>query len=496
MWVLGDQLNPQSGVLADTNPAETRVLFVVSRAMLGQRAWHRQRLHVVLAGMQRMANQLVLDGYQADFRLADSMRAGVRGHLAEFGGHSVAVMEPADLRLRKTIERWPECNVRPNEQFLCSSAAFADWAGGRKSLRMEDFYRWQRSRLNILMDGAEPAGGQWNYDADNREPPPKDGRAWPAPAPYPLDEVDVEISSLIERCAPRACGAPWSGLWPTTPSQAADRLDRVVREVLPRFGPHEDAMLSGNWHLAHTALSSSMNLGLLAPKQVVGAAEAAYRNRSVPLASAEGFIRQVIGWREYVYGIAHLWGADYVRSNALDAHEPLPQAFEQPDTTEMACLRSVLQGVDERAYAHHIQRLMVLGNLGLVVGTEPTALNNWMRERFIDAADWVMAPNVIGMTLHADGGRMATKPYASGGAYISRMSDYCKGCRYDPKQRVGPNACPFSSLYWDFIAQHETRFKQNHRMTKQVAAAQRLTDLDGVRERAREVREGLRRGEI
>lgn len=500
VWILGDQLNPTGGLLATSKPANTRVLFVVSTSMLSSRPWHRQRLHVVLASMRRLALQLEHDGYAVDFRVATSMRAGVRAHLEELGADQVSVMQPADLRLRRSLDLWPEVHVAPNDQFLCSSPEFAEWAATRGSkLRMEDFYRWQRVRLGVLMDGIHPVGGRWNFDDENREPPPKDGRAWPPFIPNetdPTDEVDAEISALIEQYAPLAVGDAWTGLWPTNAAQAHARLQVVIDEVLPRFGPHEDAMLRSSWLLAHTALSSSLNLGMLSARSVVDAAERAFRNGTVPLASAEGLIRQIIGWREYVYGIAHLWGADYAQRNELGADQPIPRAFHNPSETQMACVSNVVQGVDERAYAHHIQRLMVLGNLSLLAGVEPAALTGWMRERFIDGADWVMVPNVVGMALHADGGRMATKPYASGGAYIARMSDYCKGCRYDPKVRVGPKACPFTSLYWDFIARHEQRWSQNHRMSKPVAGMRRLADLPVVRERAAEVRSKLTSGDI
>jgi deoxyribodipyrimidine photolyase-related protein len=499
VWVLGDQISRDSALLREADPNDTRVLFVVSTAMMASRPWHRQRLHLVLASMRRMADDLEADGFAVDFRIATGMRAGVRLHCQQFGVDHVAVMEPADLRLRRSLADWPEVIVSPNDQFLCSSDEFAKWAAPHgKKLRMEDFYRWQRVRLGALMDGTEPTGGRWNYDEANREPPPKDGRLWPQPRQEQLDHVDEYVSSLIDQFAPQAVGSPWSGLWPTSPSQALARLRNVIDNVLPVFGPHEDAMLRSNWHLAHTVLSSSLNLGLLHPSVVVAAAEDAYRSGRVPIASAEGFIRQVIGWREYVYGVAHLWGEEYGQLNELQANVALPASFSSVGgcSSGMACLDATLDGIDQRAYAHHIQRLMVLGNLALLMGCSPQALTNWMRERFIDGADWVMAPNVVGMALHADGGRMATKPYAAGGAYISKMGDYCRGCRFDPRKRVGPTACPYTSLYWDFIARHEPRWRRNHRMAQPVAGAARLADLAEVRARAAVVSAALVAGTL
>jgi deoxyribodipyrimidine photolyase-related protein len=258
-------------------------------------------------------------------------------------------------------------------------------------------------------------------------------------------------------------------------------------ELLPVFGPHEDAMVTTSWHLAHTMLSPYLNLGLLLPGEVVEAAEHAYRVGRVPIASAEGFVRQVIGWREYVWGAYWLWMPGYRDANALGADRPLPPAFTGEAGTQMRCLQHVLGEQHDHGWNHHIQRLMVLGNLSLLAGVAPLAVTGWMWERHVDGAEWVMLPNVVGMALHADGGRMATKPYAAGGAYLDRMSDYCRGCRYDRRARTGADASPFTNLYWDFLARHEERFARNARMAQQVRAAQRLSDLPAVRERAAEV---------
>jgi deoxyribodipyrimidine photolyase-related protein len=255
-------------------------------------------------------------------------------------------------------------------------------------------------------------------------------------------------------------------------------------------------MLTGSWHLAHGLLAQYLNNGLLHPREVCDAVEAAYRAGHVPIASAEGFIRQVIGWREYVWGLYWLWGPDYAQANELGAERALPPAFTGRAPTQMRCLATTLQTLHDHAWAHHIQRLMVLGNLALLAGVSPQAMTEWMWAGFVDGAEWVMVPNVVGMALHADGGRMATKPYAAGGAYIDRMSDYCKGCRYDRKQRTGPDACPFTTLYWDFLARHSERFGRNPRIVTQVRAAQKLADLPAVRERADEVLRLLDAGEL
>ena len=281
------------------------------------------------------------------------------------------------------------------------------------------------------MDGDEPVTGRWNYDADNRERPPKDGRNhWPAPLTTPLDDVD---RAVLDDLPHTVWGAPPDGVWATSRAEALRRLDHFVDELLPRFGPHEDAMLTASWHLAHSLLAAYLNIGLLHPSEVCDRVDHAYRAGTVPIASAEGFIRQVIGWREYVWGLYWLWGAEYADANVLDAHRPLPPAFTGAPTA-MRCLAATLATLHDHGWVHHIERLMVLGNLSLLAGVQPAALTEWMWEGFVDGAEWVMVPNVVGMALHADGGRMATKPYAGGGAYIDKMSDHCRGCAFDRHQ--------------------------------------------------------------
>ncbi len=484
VWVLGDQLSRDNAALQHASPSTHRILIVESDAKLASKKWHVQRVHFVVASMRRFAAELADEGFAVDYRHALSFSTGLAEHRLEFKPSAVIAMEPASRDGLSMLTRHGVEVVRSN-QFLCHPDEFAAWVGERKSFKMEDFYRWQRRRLGYLMDGNEPAGGRWNFDSENRQPPPKGVRPpWPAPLVTPLDEVDRAVLADLPITV---WGAPPTGLWATSRSEAVSRLNRFIDDVLPMFGPHEDAMLTDNWHLAHSMIAQYLNIGLLAPAEVCEKVEIAYRNGLVPIASAEGFLRQVIGWREYVWGLYWLWGDEYAMRNELRANRPLPPVLLGRAPTKMRCVEHTLRDLHDHGWVHHIQRLMILGNLALLAGVQPQAMTGWMWAGFVDGAEWVMVPNVVGMALHADGGKMATKPYAASGAYIDKMSDYCKGCRYDRRKRVGDDACPFTTLYWDFLARHDTRFATNNRVVQQVRAAQKLSDLPAVRGRAIEV---------
>lgn len=496
IWVFGDQLNRALGALRDADPARDRVLLVESRAKLVSKRWHRQRAHFVLASMRRFADELADVGFEVDHRRADSLTAGFRAHVDQFGPDEVVAMEPASFDGVRLAHRLGVELVR-SDQFLCHYEDFAAWAGDRRSLRLEDFYRWQRRRLGYLMDGDEPVTGRWNYDEENRRPPPADG-TWPTPPRSDLDHVDREVLAELEDLDPDAgnlWGAPPDGTWATSRRRALVRLRHFVDDVLPVFGPHEDAMTTRSWHLAHSLLSPYLNIGLLLPGEVCDAVQDAYDQGRVPIASAEGFLRQVIGWREYVWGVYWRWMPEYRSANELGAHRRVPPAFTGAPT-RMRCVETSVRGLHDHAYTHHIQRLMIFGNLALLAGVDPWEMTEWFWAGHVDGAEWVMLPNVIGMALHADGGRMASKPYAAGGNYVDRMSDYCGDCAYDRRRRTGDDACPFTTLYWDFLARHADRFGRNARTARQVSAARRLDDLDAVRARATEVLERLDRGDL
>jgi deoxyribodipyrimidine photolyase-related protein len=374
-----------------------------------------------------------------------------------------------------------------NDFFLTPRTLFSQWASDQKSYLMENFYRKQRTRLNILMQGKDPVGGSWNFDKENRLPPPKNYEG-PAYLEHKRDEIDNAVAQELDHTP--------TTTWATTREGALAQLKNFTENHLADFGPLEDAMTSDNWALHHSLLSPYLNNGLLHPSEVIHAAMKAFNLGVIPIESAEGFIRQIIGWREYVNGMYWFLGPDYRNNNQLKATTSLLPLFTNPNKTQMNCMKQTITDINDRAWVHHIPRLMLLSNLALITGTNPQQFLDWMREVFIDASEWVMVPNVIGMGVHADGGAMMTKPYAAGGAYISRMSNYCKPCVYNPKLRTGENACPFTTLYWDFLDRHKETFAKNHRMSQQVFGLKRLSDLPELKERAQEVLEGLQRGLI
>jgi deoxyribodipyrimidine photolyase-related protein len=498
VWVWGDQLNRDLAHLRGSDPADTRVLLVVSQAKLTERRWHRQKLHLVVSAMRHFAAELEAAGYEVDLRRAPSMRAGFAAHVAEHAPDQVRAMEPASLPgsrlLTSLADEHDHLEVVDNDHFLCHWRDFDAWADARRQLKLEDFYRWRRKASGYLMDGDDPAGGRWNHDHANREPPTDDlaDRA-PLPVTSRLDELDRDTLGWLPD---QVWGAAPDGVWATTRRRALARLRHFVEEALPAFGDHQDAMVAGAWSLNHSLLSHALNLGLLHPGEVCDAVEEAYRAGGVPVNAAEGYLRQVLGWREYVWGVYRRWMPDYARANHLRADLDVPPAFTGEAGTDMACVADTVRSVHDHAYAHHIQRLMILANLATSAGIHPRKLTDWMHASFVDGYDWVMVPNVLGMGTYADGGRMSTKPYVSGGAYIDRMSDHCGGCRYDRTKRVGDDACPFTTLYWDFLDRHRDTLRGNHRLGRPYQTLDRLSDLPAVRERAVEVRRRLAAGEL
>ena len=484
-WVLGDQLSLQNPALHEAD----RVLLVQSTAALAAKRFHRQKLHLVLVAMRHFADDLRSRGVSVDFVRADTLADGLAQHRKRHSPERVRLLAPSSASGRRSLARLDGVQIVKGSLFLTDVDDFTAWADGRRSLTMEHFYRDQRRRLDVLMDGDEPAGGRWNFDKENREAPPD--RVDP-PAPYlPREgEHDVAVRRELDHLGVETWGEDGPRRWPADRAQALRALRRFIEKALPTFGPYQDAMVAGRRTLWHSLLSSSLNLGLLSPLEVVEAAEHAYRSGDAPIASVEGFVRQVIGWREYVWCLywyrSDRWGS----MNALDAHGPLPAVLETGETS-MACLSDAVGGLRETAYAHHIERLMLFGNLVLLCGTDPRVALDWYQRAFIDGYAWVMAPNVLGMATWADGGEMMTKPYAASGRYVDRMSTYCKGCRYSPGVRTGPDACPFTTLYWDFLSRNRRVLEANHRMGPVLGNLDRMdeTERREIRTQARALRE-------
>ena len=374
----------------------------------------------------------------------------------------------------------------PNPTFALSRNGFAEWAGDRQRFRMEDFYRDQRRRFGVLMDGDDPVGNRWNYDEENRESPPKNQSTLGVPAPYRPreDDIDEKVRADLDSMNLDTVGADGPRLFAVTPAEAKRALARFIDHRLASFGRYEDAIMAEDWAMSHSLLSVPLNLGVLHPLDAVEAAERAYRTKKAPLAAVEGFIRQILGWREYMWHLYWHFGPDYTANNKLNARRSLPAwwADLDADAVTARCLHEALAGIRDRGWAHHIQRLMVLGNHALQRGYRPDQLTEWFATAFVDGYRWVMPTNVVGMSQHADGGLLATKPYTSGGAYINKMSDHCRDCAFDPKKRVGDDACPFTAGYWAFTHRHRDLLARNNRTRRTVSTMERLNDLDAVLE--------------
>ena len=484
-WLFADQLGPHF-----LDEPDQPVLLIESRAAFGRRPVHRRRAHLVLSALRHRAAEL---GDQALFVQAAGYREALSQADSKLRG-GLTVCGPTSWAADRFVRGLPQVTVLPSRGFATSADEFAAWAAGRgrRRLLLEDFYREARVRLRVLMDGDEPAGGRWNFDHENREPPPEGGLNLPPPKPPAEDDIDRQVRRDLDAWEKagevRFTGQDGPREFPVTRDEALTALSAFVRDRLPAFGPHQDAMLAADPVLAHSHLSPALNLGLLDPLECVRAAEQAYRAGDAPVASVEGFIRQIIGWRDYVWHLYWHFGQDYRHHNRLRARRTLPDWFTglDPDAVQARCLSDGLAQVREHGYAHHIIRLMVLGNYALQRGWNPAEVTEWFHTNFVDGYDWVMVPNVVGMSQHADGGLMATKPYAGGGAYINRMSDYCGDCQYRPSVRLGPQACPFTAGYWAFIDRNADRFAANPRMSRQVQGAARLKDLDEVVEQERQ----------
>lgn len=486
--VLGDQLNRATGALADVGPEDVGVRMVLSRAKLAQRPWHRAKLHLVISAMRRFADGLREEGFEVDWRVEDTWADGLDGAV------DPVVMAPSSWDLRQRLDDLGIEQV-PNDAFVVGEDGFAEWARGRKSLGLEWFYRQVRTETGWLMDEGEPAGGQWNHDKDNRQRPPADGVSPPPPWRPTEDALDEgvrrEVRGFEQSLGLELYGSMDERIFATSRAEALTALEDFLDHRLAGFGPLEDAVVDDEPFMWHSLLSVPLNYGLLHPHEVCEAVDARWRDgrRDLPVASVEGFLRQVAGWREYVWGIYWHRMPGWREENHLGHDGTVPQAFWDGET-DMACISSTVGGLLERGWNHHIPRLMLLGNYALMAGVDPQALTEWFHSMYVDAFDWVMVPNVIGMSQWADGGVMATKPYASTARYVNRMTTHCEGCAFDHRTRTEDDSCPFNSLYWDFLSRHRTTLSANHRMAPILGNLDRFSrgERDAIRERARRFR--------
>jgi deoxyribodipyrimidine photolyase-related protein len=506
--VFGDQLDQRATLLRELNSRNDAVLMMEVSEESTHVPSHKQRTVLFLSAMRHFALDLAGRNFRVRYVKLDA-----RGNTQSFTGEvkravrtlrpqRLALTHPGEWRVREMIQKWERglglpIELYPDEHFTQSLEDFSAWAGGRKQLVMEYFYRERRKKLGILLESdGKPVGGQWNYDQENRQSfkeaprPPKRYVARP-------DDTTKEVIRVVEKHFPNAPGRIDSFGWPVTRSQAKKALANFVDNRLEHFGRYQDAMWLGESWLYHSTISPCLNLKLLSVEECVEAALDALKQGKAPLNSVEGFIRQLIGWREFIRGVYWHEGSGYGLRNTLEQHGSLPE-FYWTGETGMVCMRESLGQVIEHAYGHHIQRLMVTGNFALISGIQPRAIADWYLGMYVDAVDWVTTPNTVGMVMHADGGVVGTKPYAASGRYIQRMSNYCSNCRYDPTKRTGEGAgdgegaaCPFTTFYWDFLIRNHDRFRANRRMAMILKNVDRMSGAEVVEieERAKRLRE-------
>ena len=482
IWILGDRLNTSQSSLqsCENKEAQTPVIFIESSDYVKKRSYHQQKLVLVWSAMRHFAEKLKKDNWQVTYSIADDFAKPLKQWIRQNKITELRITTPCDRPFLKYIQSLNldcQINLLPDNHFLWSRDEFRDWAKSRKRLLMEDFYREGRKKFNILMEGKDPIGGKWNYDKQNRKPPKKNltppQRIW-----FESDKITQEVINWVKTQSFSDYGELTSFQWGVTREQALQVLNHFVRECLPNFGTYQDAMITGEYTMWHGLLSPYLNLGLLTPLEVIQAVEQAYYERELPINSVEGFIRQILGWREYMHSLYHYFDADYSQHNWFKHDRPLPEFFWNAAQTNLNCLRQTLSQIEKTGYAHHIQRLMILANFALITGINPQEIESWFHSAFIDAYDWVMQTNVIGMGIFADGGKLASKPYAASANYISKMSDYCSNCYYDKSDRLTEKACPFNYFYWDFIARHQDKLKSLGRMNLILGNLRKISEQD------------------
>ncbi len=472
--ILGDQLNRTLASLRGQTKDDSVILMMEVWDEATYVKHHKQKIALIFSAMRHFAAEMEDAGWSVDYvKLDDDDNAGsftgeVARAIERHSPETVRVVEAGEWRVQQAIEEWPDkfdCAVEilPDDRFVCSHAEFREWAEDRKHLTMEHFYREMRRKTGILMtEDGKPEGGDWNYDHDNRKPP-KDDMAPPPVAKFEPDAITREVIELVEDRFADHFGSLENFRWPVTRDAAEKAADAFFAERIEKFGPFQDAMVHGQDDMYHSMLSTSINLGLLDPIDLCELAQKAYEEGRAPINSVEGFIRQLIGWREYIRGFYWLNMPGLASDNKLNAQRGLPEFFWTGET-DMRCLADCIRSTRDNAHAHHIQRLMVLGNFCLLAGIDPREVQDWYLVVYADAYEWVELPNVSAMILYADGGQLATKPYAASGNYINKMSNYCKECRYSVSKKTGEDACPFNPLYWHFMDRHRDRLESNHRV--------------------------------
>ena len=499
--VLGDQLNQDSAAFDGFDP-DVDAVWMAEVSEESVKVWSvKARIAMFLAAMRHFRDSLVAKGLRMLYREmggaeAQSFVSALTESLHDHRPKKVIMVKAGEWQVDQDIravcaKREVELEVREDRHFLCSEREFEAHAKGRKQLRMEFFYREMRQRAGVLMKEGQPIGGKWNYDAENRGSFGSAGPDLlkPKPKRFAPDTVTRKVIEMVNSRFGKHPGTVDDFDWPVTAEQAEEALDDFITHRLPEFGKYQDAMWTSEPWLYHSRLSAAMNLKLLDPRKVIAAAEAAFHKGNAPLEAVEGFIRQILGWREYVRGVYWKFMPSYVERNAMGAREPLPDFF-WTGQTDMACLRDTIEQTIRYGYAHHIQRLMVTGLYCLLLGVDPRRVHEWYLAVYVDAIEWVELPNTLGMSQYADGGVMASKPYIASGKYIQRMSNYCSGCRFKPDKSTGADACPFTTLYWDYLLRHLPVLNKNPRMGMQVKNALRLNEAQrtAIHEQAESIR--------
>lgn len=487
--ILGDQLNERISSLEHFDKAQDHILMAEVWEEATYVKHHQKKIAFIFSAMRHFSNELANNGYEVKYQSLDdnkdsSFESVLQNFMSINKPEKIIVTSPSEYRVLDKVKSWSkmlstEIEVREDTRFLCSKNEFQQWACGRKSLVMEYFYREMRKKYNILLENDKPIGGKWNFDKENRKALPS-SQEIPDIIGFTPDPITLDVLALVADGFPTHFGNTDNFHYAVTRNDALKALDSFITHQLPYFGDYQDAMVEGKPWLYHSILSHYINIGLLLPMDCIEAAINAYENDTAPINAVEGYIRQIIGWREYVNGIYWLKMPDYQSQNYLDAKATLPEFFWDGDT-DLNCLKQCIQETQNNAYAHHIQRLMVLGNFCLLLGVNPKHVNEWYLIVYADAYEWVEMPNVTGMILYADGGLLGSKPYAASGSYINKMSNYCKNCRYKVKEKLGPDACPFNYLYWHFIDKNKSILKDNQRM-KMIYNTFNKMDIDKIKE--------------